>query len=308
LNKKALVLLNIGGVRTKDELEIFLRNMFNDKNIISFENETIRSMIASFLLTIKLNKTWQEYEQIEDKLSVQELIEPLVKKLNILLPDYFITTAMRYNSPFAQTAIARIKRENIKEVVLLPLYPHYSTRTVKSCIEDFVKKAEDNFTIQIIEPFYKNTLFNQAICDEIVRVQAKYKDFHLIFSAIGFPQKAIKKGDNYNNQVEEHFELLKEKLSYYAIELKSINLAFQSKKCLTKCEKPSLEEMLKNFKNKKVIIYPLSLTIDNNHTLFELDIKYREIAKKLQIKEYRICQSLNSNDTFCDALKEMITL
>ena len=199
MSRKALVLLNTGGVRTKDELEVFLRNMFNDENIVTFRNETIRSMIASFLVTIKLNKTWHDYERTENELSVQEIIELLVKKLNILLPEYFITTAMRYTSPFAQTAIARIKRENIKDVVLFPLYPHYSTITVKSCIDDFVKKADESFNLQIIEPFYKNSLFNQSICDEIVRVQAKYKDFHLIFSAESFPQKTIEKVNDYKN-------------------------------------------------------------------------------------------------------------
>jgi len=308
LSRKALVLLNTGGVRTKDELEVFLRNMFNDENIVTFRNETIRSMIASFLVTIKLNKTWHDYERTENELSVQEIIELLVKKLNILLPEYFITTAMRYTSPFAQTAIARIKRENIKDVVLFPLYPHYSTRTVKSCIDDFVKKADESFNLQIIEPFYKNSLFNQSICDEIVRVQAKYKDFHLIFSAESFPQKTIEKVNDYKNQVEEHFELLKEKLSHYAIELKSINLAFQSKRVFSKGVRPSLDEMLKHFKNKKVIIYPLSLIIDNNDTLFELDIKYRELAQKLQVKEYRVCECLNDSDIFSKALKEMVTL
>jgi len=306
--KKALVLLNMGAARNKDELEVFLTNMFNDKNILTFKNDTVRSMIASLIVTMRLNKVWDNYEQIGGKSPLHELMDALVSKLNIILPDYFVTTAMRYTSPFAQTAIARIKKEDIKDVTLLPLYPQYSTTTTKSSIDDFVEKSEDEFTINIIEPFYKNEIYNKAICDEIIRVQAKYNDFHLIFSAHGLPKKIIAKGDPYQKQIEEHFELLKDKLSHYATSIKSINLAYQSKVGPTKWLTPSLSEMLKNFKNEKVIIYPMSFIIDNSETVFELDIEYREIAEKIGIKDYRVCSCVNDNETFTKALKEIITL
>ena len=306
--KKALVLLNMGAARSKDELEVFLTNMFNDKNILTLQNDTIRSMIASLIVTMRLNKVWGNYEQIGGKSPLHELTEALVLKLNIMLPDYFVTTAMRYTSPFAQTAIARIKKEGIKEVTLLPLYPQYSTTTTKSSIDDFIEKSEDEFTVNIIEPFYKNETYNKAVCDEIIRVQAKYNDFHLIFSGHSLPKKIIANGDPYEKQIEEHFELLKDKLSHYATSIKSINLAYQSKIGPTKWLAPSLSEMLKNFKNEKVIIYPMSFIIDNSETIFELDVEYREIAKKIGIKDYRVCSCVNDNETFTKALKEIITL
>jgi len=306
--KKALVLLNMGAARSKDELEVFLTNMFNDKNILTLQNDTIRSMIASLIVTMRLNKVWGNYEQIGGKSPLHDLTEALVLKLNIMLPDYFVTTAMRYTSPFAQTAIARIKKEGIKEVTLLPLYPQYSTTTTKSSIDDFIEKSEDEFTVNIIEPFYKNETYNKAVCDEIIRVQAKYNDFHLIFSGHSLPKKIIANGDPYEKQIEEHFELLKDKLSHYATSIKSINLAYQSKIGPTKWLAPSLSEMLKNFKNEKVIIYPMSFIIDNSETIFELDVEYREIAKKIGIKDYRVCSCVNDNETFTKALKEIITL
>lgn len=308
MNKKALVLLNMGAARSKDELEVFLRNMFNDKNIITLKNDTIRSMFASLIVYMRLNKAWDNYKSIGGASPLHELTEKLVQKLNTIFPEYYVTTAMRYTSPFAQTAIARIKKEKIKEVILLPLYPQYSTTTTKSSVEDFIEKSAGEFIIRTIEPFYKNEIFNKAICDEIVNVQGKYNDFHLIFSAHGLPQKIVKKGDPYQIQIEEHVELLKEKLSHYATNIKSINLAYQSKVGPMKWLTPSLEDMLKHFKNKKVIIYPISFIIDNSETIFELDVEYREIANNLQVKEYRVCSCVNDNDTFIRALKEIVTL
>ena len=308
MSKKALVLLNMGAARNKDELEVFLTNMFNDKNILTFKNDTIRSMLASLIVTLRLNKAWDNYIKIGGKSPLHELTELLVEKLNVMFPEYFITTAMRYTSPFAQTAIARIKKENIKEVILLPLNPQYSTTTTKSSVEDFIEKSDGEFDITTIEPFYKNDTYNKAICDEIINVQSKYNDFHLIFSAHGLPQKIVDKGDPYQKQIEEHVELLKEKLSHYATNIKSINLAYQSKVGPMKWLAPSLDNMLKNFKNEKVIIYPISFIVDNSETAFELNIEYRELAEKLKIKEYRVCTCVNNSDTFVKAIKEIISL
>jgi ferrochelatase len=305
--KKALVLLNMGGARSKDELEVFLTNMFNDENILTIKNTTIRSMLASLIVTFRLNKAWRNYEKIGGKSPLHDLTNQLIEKLEKNLPDYFITDAMRYTSPFSQTAIARIKERNIRDIVLLPLYPQYSTTTVKSSVEDFILKVDnEDFNIKIIEPFYKNELYNKAICDEIIRVQGKYNDFHIIFSAHGLPQKIVNNGDPYQKQVEGHVEILKEKLTHYATNIKSINLAYQSKVGPMKWLTPSLEEMLKHFKGEKVIIYPISFIIDNSETVFELDIEYREIAKELGIKEYRVCKCINDSDTFIDAIKELI--
>ena len=308
MSKKALVLLNMGAARSKDELEVFLTNMFNDKNIVTFENDTIRSMLASLIVTLRLNKVWDNYDKIGGKSPLHELTDLLIAKLNEMLPEYFITTAMRYTSPFAQTAIARIQKENIKDVILLPLYPQYSTTTTKSSVEDFIEKSNGELNITTIEPFYKNELYNKAICDQIINVQSKYNDFHLIFSAHGIPRKIVDKGDPYQKHVEEHVELLKEKLSHYATNIKSINLAYQSKVGPMKWLTPSLDNMLKNFKNEKVIIYPISFIVDNSETVFELDVEYRKLAEKLQIKEYKVCSCVNDNDTFIKAVKEIISL
>jgi ferrochelatase len=297
----------MGAARSKDELEVFLTNMFNDENILTFKNTTFRSILASLIVTFRLNKAWKNYEQIGGASPLHELTDKLIDKLQVQLPEYFVTDAMRYTSPFSQTAIARIKERGIKEIVLLPLYPQYSTTTVKSSVDDFMLKVEEeSFNIKLIEPFYKNELYNKAICDEIIRVQGKYNDFHLIFSAHGLPQKIVNNGDPYQKQVEEHVELLKEKLTHYATNIKSINLAYQSKVGPMKWLTPSLEDMLKHFKGEKVIIYPISFIIDNSETVFELDIEYREIAKELGIKEYRVCKCINESDTFVEAVKELI--
>ncbi len=308
---KALVLLNMGGARNKDELGTFLRNMFNDKNILTIENDYIRSMVASLIVTLRHEKAWENYEKIGGASPLHDLTDELIVDLQENLPDFFVTCAMRYTSPFAQTAIERIKKQGIKDIILLPLYPQYSTTTTKSSIDDFLSHIEneefkEQFNIKICEPFYKNQTYNQIICNEIIKQQGKYKDFHLIFSAHGLPEKIIKKGDPYKKQIEEHIEILKELLSHYATTFKSINLAYQSKVGPMKWLRPSLDETLKHLKGKKVIVYPISFIIDNSETAFELDIEYREIAFELELKEYKVCKCVNNDSNFIETVKEII--
>jgi ferrochelatase len=301
--KKGLVLLNMGAARSKDELKVFLTNMFNDQNIISIKNDTLRSMVASLIVFLRLDKAWENYEEIGGESPLHRLSDQLVEALDQELDGIYVTTAMRYTSQFAQTAIAKLKGEGIDEVILLPLYPQYSTTTTKSSVEDFIQKADASMKITVVEPFYQNDLYNQVICDEIIHQIGDETDWHLIFSAHGLPQKVLDKGDPYQSHVEEHVHLLSEHLKG---RVTSINLAYQSKVGPMKWLEPSLDTMLKNYQNKKVLIYPIAFIIDNSETVFELDIEYREMAEEIGVKEYKVAPCVNANPQFVLAIKEMI--
>ena len=167
-NKKALVLLNMGGARNKAELKMFLTNMFNDKNIITVKSGLLRKVIATFIVSSRLDSAWQNYEKIGNESPINKLTEKLIQKANEKIEDFTTYQIMRYTPPFAKDVINQMKKDGIKEVVLLPLYPQYSTTTTKSSFEDFMYFAKDNFKVQIIETFYRNEVFNECILDEII--------------------------------------------------------------------------------------------------------------------------------------------
>ena len=306
---KALVLLNMGGARNKEELELFLRNMFNDKNILTIKNNLLRSMIASLIVYMRKDSAWENYELIGGESPINNLTIKLIEKLQKKLPDLFVTQAMRYTPPLTIKCIKQLEEKEIKDVILFPLYPQYSTTTTKSSIEEFIEESQDKFNLTIIEPFYKKSDFNEMIVNEITSkvFRAKYSEYDLIFSAHGLPQKIVDKGDTYQKEVEEHVEIIKNKLVEHGIEFNSVNLAYQSKVGPMKWIEPSLDESLKLFKNKKVIIYPISFIIDNSETDFELDIEYREIAQDLGVKEFQVCKCPNDSDSFVDVMLNIIT-
>jgi ferrochelatase len=307
-NKKALVLLNMGGARNKAELKMFLTNMFNDKNILTVKNPLIRKMIAYFIVTKRLDSAWENYEHIGNESPINKLTEKLVARCNEKIEEFKTYQVMRYTPPFAQDVIKQMLDDGINEIVMLPLYPQYSTTTTKSSIEDFIDYLPYTFgkNIRYIETFYKNDKFNECIINEIISNVEEASEYNLIFSAHGLPQKIVDAGDPYEIQMNEHVQILSEKLKEIGINFKSINLAYQSKVGPLKWLDPSLEEMLKNFKEQKVIIYPIAFIVDNSETDFELDIEYREIAHEMGINEYKVCRCVNDSDAFVEAIKDII--
>jgi ferrochelatase len=305
-NKKALVLLNMGGARSKDELKMFLTNMFNDRNIITVKNDLIRKMIAYFIVSRRLDGAWENYKHIGNASPINPLTEKLVQKCNEKIEDYKVYQAMRYTPPFAKDVIEEIKKDGIINILLLPLYPQFSTTTTKSSVQDFIDYTPYSCKLEYIEEFYQNEKFNECIINEIISNVEDASQYNLIFSAHGLPQKIVDNGDPYEEQMNEHVEILKNMLEKKGVNFKSINLAYQSKVGPMKWLEPSLEDMLKNFKDQKVIIYPIAFIVDNSETDFELDIEYREIAHDLGIKEYKVCRCVNDSDDFIEAIKNII--
>ena len=305
--KKALVLLNMGGARNKDELKMFLTNMFNDKNILTVKSNLLRKMIAFFITKTRLNDAWSNYELIGNSSPINPLTEKLVNKCNEKIKEYKTYQVMRYTPPFAKDVIDEILKDGMEEIVLLPLYPQYSTTTTKSSVEDFIDFLPYSFgkNVRYIENFYKNSNFNSCIVEEIEKNVENEEDFNLIFSAHGLPQKIVDNGDPYELQMKEHISILSDMLEKKGLKFKSINLAYQSKVGPMKWLEPSLENMLKNFKNQKVLIYPIAFIVDNSETDFELDIEYRHVAEELEIEDYKVCKCVNDSDNFIEAIKDI---
>jgi ferrochelatase len=87
-----------------------------------------------------------------------------------------------------------------------------------------------------------------------------------------------------------------------------VSLAYQSKVGKQKWLEPSLGKILEKFSWKKVIIYPISFIIENSETVYELDIEYKDLAKKFWIKDYLRVECLNEkiSDIIISEIKENI--
>ena len=311
MKKEAIVLLNMGGPNNLEEVEVFLKNMFSDKNILTMKSDLLRKFIGTMITFTRTESSQDIYRQIGGKSPIVGHTKNLISKLQSRVGENIIVDfAMRYTPPFADEVIERLNKADVDKIYLIPLYPQFSTTTTKSSLEDFEEayhKASGNAVLTETKHFFQNNTYNKAIIERIKEKMSdsEYKDFDIIFSAHGLPQKIVDAGDVYQQHVIRHVDILKGMLTDEGMDFHETHVAYQSKVGPMKWLEPSLETKLETIRNRGVVIFPLAFTIDNSETDFELEIEYREIAEELGFKDYRVCKCPNDSDLFVDALVQI---
>ncbi len=306
---RAILLLNMGGPSNLDEVELFLRNMFADKYILQ-TNPLLRKFIGNIIVKKRLEEAQENYKAIGSKSPLLEITQNLAKKVE-KLSSFLTYPIMRYVPPFAKERLLELQKKGIKELVLFSMYPHYSTTTTQSSIEDVLENLEAiNYhpKISIIKSYYKD--------DDYIEIQAKLiqealdkedpSDIKLIISAHGLPLSIIQKGDPYERHIEINSALLEAKLKSKGIEFKEVQLAYQSKVGKGKWLEPNLVDILRKPSHLKVLIFPIAFTVDNSETIFELDIEHKEIAKKIGYDYYKVVACPNDRDDFAHFITQKV--
>lgn len=303
--KSAIVLMNMGGPNDLSEVDVFLKNMFNDKYIIGAP-QPIRSLIGWIIRKRRLKEATHNYSLLGGISPIVGQSKRLVHKLSKEV-DADVFYVMRYTPPFASDIVPSLV--DYDKIYAIPLYPHYSSTTTKSSIEDLTdecKKYGIADRIETIDSYYDDKLYNSAIVERIKEAIGSddSKDFTLIFSAHGLTQRTIDKGDLYQQHILANVEVAKKELQAQGVEFKAIEVAYQSRLGPMEWLRPYLEDKLQEVvaTNKKAIIYPISFTLDNSETKGELDIEYREVAEELGFEDYRVAKCPNRHPLFLESL------
>lgn len=323
-NKKtAVVLFNLGGPDNLEAVEPFLFNLFNDKAIISLP-KPLRFFLAKLISKRRKPKAQGIYQQINGKSPILEITknqaEALERELSFV-GNFKVFIAMRYWHPFAHEAIKKIQEYQPQEIVLLPLYPQFSSSTTASSLKDFHQSLPDNFkkniTIKTVCCYATDRDFCKAHALLIKQTlnrfyQGNFENIRLLFSAHGLPQKLIDKGDPYVLQVEATVtEVVGQLANILGVEQGKIDqqICYQSKVGPLKWTTPSLEDEIKRVAQdkKQPLIIPIAFVSDHSETLVELDIEYKELADHLKIVNYQRVPALNVEGQFIKALSKIIT-
>ncbi len=306
---QALFLLNMGGPNSIDEVELFLQNMFADKNILTMDRYT-RKLVSTIIITKRLEDVKENYGLLGGKSPLLGLTEDLIAKLAPKL-DMSIYPVMRYVPPFADVALEECKKNGVEELILFPLYPQYSTTTTLSSVEDIEARCEAmdyHPVIKVIDPYYDDYDYIEASCEKIIEAMEgkETEEYDLLLSAHGLPLSIIKAGDPYQNQVEGNASAIKIYLKERGIKFHDIKLVYQSKVGSSAWLEPNLVDVLRNPRHRKVVIFPLAFTLDNSETVFELDIEHREIAEKIKYDDYVVASCMNDSQKFVDLIVEKV--
>ncbi len=350
--KKALILLNMGGPNNLSEVEVFLKNMFNDPFILGVKSDFWRSVLASLIVKSRTASARSNYEKLGGRSPICSITAALCERVNELarakfgaelkfenaasvsaanepsqdvssqskpsqeaqtqneapqdekpIDELICDYAMNYTPPFAEDVFK--KYADFDEIILMPLYPHFSKTTVQSslCSAEAALKRLGIKNYKTIDIFYDNAAYNEILLNLIASCVAKFSadeisQISLIFSAHSLPIKIITAGDPYVAQVEAHVEILKNLLAARGIKFKEIILAYQSRLGPVKWLEPNVADVLRDLQSKKALIFPIAFCVDNSETDFELDIFYRASARELGYEYYEVCKCPNSREDF----------
>jgi len=290
----------MGGPNNVDEVEMFLKNMFSDKNILTMDRVT-RKLVSSIIIYKRLDEVKKNFvKYLGGKSPLPVWTDKLIRKLETKL-EMPIVPAMRYVPPFATPSLEKFKADGVEELILFPMYPQYSTTTTRSSLEDIEERCEAlDYApkITLIDPYYDDYDYIAMSAAKIVEcLEGKEsREYDLLLSAHGLPMSIIKAGDPYQNQVEANVSALKIYFHERGVVFNNIKLVYQSKVGSSAWLEPNLVDVLRNPYHRKVLIYPLAFTVDNSETVYELDIEHREIAKKIKYDDYLVAKCFNDDD------------
>ena len=222
--------------------------------------------------------------------------------------EYKCFIIMRCWNPRAKDVIKDVQLYGPDEVVLMPLYPQYSAATSGSSIKewkDVCRKNNYHVKTSTICCYPTDQNFINAHTKEIIKKIKDLKNFKLIFSAHGLPEKNIKKGDPYQWQVEQSVKKIVESLNDKNLDWV---LSYQSRVGPLKWIGPSTETIIiENSKlGKHIVLVPIAFVSEHSETLVELDIEYKEIADANGCKNYTRVPALGINEDFIKAMSELI--
>jgi ferrochelatase len=318
MKKIAVVLFNLGGPDSKEAIRPFLMNFFMDKNIIRAP-WPVRFLVANMIANSRSKKeAGMSYGELGNKSPLLEnskaQAEALEKTLNARGIGNFKTfVAMRYWHPMAKEVVQDVRNWYADEILLLPLYPQFSTTTTWSSLGEW-DKAVLNAGLKAptaticCYPFNEGFIKASAQNIRAVYEQAK-NDGHafprILFSAHGLPESMITDGDPYQWQCEESAKKI---VAALAIENLDWTICYQSRVGPKKWIGPSTDEEIRRAaaENKPVIIYPHAFTQEHVETLVEIEIEYRELAHKLGLHGFYRVPTVSVQHAFIEGLADLV--
>lgn len=313
--KVGVLLLNLGGPETLDDVQPFLYNLFADPDIIRLPRlfRFLQEPLAKLISTFRAPKSKEGYASIGGGSPLRKITDEQAQALKMALEEKNISAnvyvGMRYWYPFTEEAIQQIKRDGITRLVVLPLYPQYSISTTGSSIRVLQKMFREDaylstLPVSVIKSWYQREGYIKSMADLI---QGELKNFAnpqevmIFFSAHGVPVSYVDNaGDPYRDEMEECIYLIMQELKARGIGNEH-TLAYQSRVGPVQWLKPYTDEVLVDLGKKGIkslLAVPVSFVSEHIETLEEIDMEYKHLALESGIENWGRVPALNCKSSF----------
>jgi protoporphyrin/coproporphyrin ferrochelatase len=315
--KVGVLLFNLGGPETLRDVKPFLYRLFSDPEIIHIKWSPLRKAVAYMIATLRRKTSEGYYSQIGGGSPLRRLTEEqsraLAKELNQRGRDVQTFVGMCTWHPFLREAVEQIEQTNLDQLVILPLFPHYSVTTTGSGFSVLRQLIDGRSTfkklnVQWIRQWPDHPTYIESFVQSIRRELAHFSNpdgVHLLFSAHSIPESYVRNGDPYLDQTKQSVELIMERLG----RRNPYQLSFQSKIGPVKWLEPATNNVIMQLGKQgidDVLVVPISFVSEHIETLYELDILYKKVAAEAGVDNFRRVPALNSDPIFIRALADLV--
>ena len=331
--KKGLLLINLGTPDDPGYLSVFkyLRQFLMDPKVITVPYILRFILVSLVIVPFRAFSSGKIYKKIWTKNGSPLIVNTsaLADKVNKKVPHIEVEIAMRYQSPSIEEKLKKLISQNLDEIIILPLFPQYSTATTGSVFDEVsrvLKKQSVTPSIKFINQFYEQESFIDSWEDKLKSFNVDEYD-HILFSYHGLPTKAVDDiyedsicaDNNCENEITNENKFCYKATCYETTRLiaSRLNLSqdkytvsFQSR--LTKnWLEPFTDEVLEEFPTKgikNILVLSPAFTADNLETLYEIDDEYKELFIENGGNSLTMVPSLNDSSKWADSIVKIIDI
>lgn len=311
--KTAVILFNLGGPDNLRAVQPFLFNLFSDKAIIGLPNP-MRWLLAQFISRKRTAQAQKIYAQIGGKSPITEHTQAQAAALESILGGSGIVkvfVAMRYWQPQAAEVAQAVKKFAPDHIILLPLYPQFSTTTTGSSFADWRRAAYaaglNKTPVSHVCCYPAHPGFIAAhvqLISSYYALATPHGRPRILFSAHGLPEKIIAKGDPYQMQVEAGTQAILRNLDIAGVDY--VN-CYQSRVGPLQWIGPATSDEISRAgaDGVPVLLVPIAFVSEHSETLVELDVDYAHLAREAGVQHYHRVPTLSLNAHYIAALADI---
>ncbi|XP_028174127.1 ferrochelatase, mitochondrial isoform X2 [Ostrinia furnacalis] len=318
--KTAIIMLNMGGPQTTDQVGDYLHRIMTDRDMIQLP---VQSRLGPWIASRRTEEVKKKYNEIGGGSPILKWTNTqgrlLTKALDQMMPEtapHKHYVAFRYVPPFTEDAFTEIERDGVDRAVIFSQYPQYSCATTGSslnAIADFYKNRQvpPSIKFSMIERWPTHPLLARVFADRIAEKLDKFDDrirddVLIMFTAHSLPLKAVSRGDTYPHEVAATVAATMTELNVP----NPHRLVWQSKVGPLPWLQPYTDDAIKAYAKqgrKHLILVPIAFVNEHIETLHELDIEYcDEVAKEAGITQIERAAAPNDHPTFIAALADVV--
>lgn len=315
--KTGVLLLNFGGPWTLADVKPFLYRLFSNPSVLVGVPAPLRQMLAFAIAQVKGPSSVRSYESIGGSSPQLKWTEAQAEGLRRLLNGGVrVEVGMRSAEPSIERALRRLKDWGASRLVLLPLFPQFSTTTTGTCFQE-VKDSLERLNWSPPTSEVKNwpdhpgyvALLHRTV-EEAVRVAEAEREregasdpVHVLFSAHSLPLKIVERGDPYSLDVWRTIDAVKGGLR------QPWSLCFQSRNGRLPWLQPYTEDEIMRLARegvRRLVVVPVSFVSDHIETLYELDQLYADLARRQGVTHYYRARAFNDDPEFPKVLRSIL--